>query len=435
MIDDRFGGRHSEANASAIASFEIAVWNVLAHRPQAAAGLDAAIAAAPDMIAAHALRGFCGVSLARRETIETARLHATQARMLLERQDGSTSERRLVAALDLAVAGRLLDAAAQLETRLGDTPGDLLAFKLSHGLRFMCGDAPGMLAAAETAASHWSRDMDGFGFLLGCRAFAFEENGSYREAETIGREAVALEPFDAWGAHAVGHVYEMQNLSVSGVRWLEQTRGIWSGCNNFSFHMAWHLSLCHMEQGRFDAALDMYDSHVRPISTDDFRDFSNAASLLLRLAQNEIDVGDRWDELAAIARRRADDTSLVFASLHYLLALLATGDLPTAATVVDALVVLASKADDQGRVARSVGSDVARALTGRRESRSLASIARGLGPLGGSKAQRDVFVRALIDLAVAAGDDSEAGFILASREKSDDRFERATRARFSSIAA
>jgi hypothetical protein len=227
----------------------------------------------------------------------------------------------------------------------------------------------------------------------------------------------------------------MQNQASQGIRWLEETRTMWSGCNNFSFHMAWHLALCHMEHGRFDVALDMYDAHVRPVPTDDFRDFSNAASLLLRLGQHEIDVGDRWDELAAIARQRADDTSLVFASLHYLLALLATGDIPTAGALVDALSARASKADDQALVVGEVGIDLAKALTGQRKNRLLSSLARGLGPVGGSGAQRDIFARALVDVAVKAADEAEARSILASREKSNDRFERATRARFSSIAA
>ena len=436
MIDDRFGGRHATANGASIEDFEGAVWNVLAHRPEAASHLDAALTASPDMIAAHALRGFCGVSLARRETILAARACAARARALFNQQDGSASERALVEALELAVSGRLLDAATRLDAHIDEAPRDLLAFKLSHGLRFMSGDARGMLAGAERVAGRWSASSEGYGFFLGCRAFALEENGFYSEAEAAGREAVACEPFDAWGAHAVGHVYEMQALAIAGARWLGETRGMWSGCNNFSFHMAWHLALCHLEQGDSGAALDLYDRHVRPVHTDDFRDFSNASSILLRLRQNGVAVGRRWDELADIARRRVDDTSLIFASAHYLLALLAVDDVGAARTLLSALAARMHEADDQAYVARSVGVDLGQALAKPWATApgARAQIARRLAPLGGSKAQRDVFARMLAEAASLAGDVAETRAILASREKTVDRFAGTVEARLAGTA-
>ena len=174
MIEDRFGGRHSQAADPAVAAFERAVWNVLAHRPDASIALDEATALSPDMVAAHALRGFSGVTLARRETIAAARDAYAHARALFEWQGGSAGERTLVEALELAVAGRLLDAAARLEAHCEQAPRDLLAFKLAHALRFMGGDARGMLASAHDVLKHWSADLDGYGFVLGCHAFALE---------------------------------------------------------------------------------------------------------------------------------------------------------------------------------------------------------------------------------------------------------------------
>lgn len=433
MIEDRFGGRHSQAGGAAVAEFETAVWNVLAHRPQATAALEAALAVTSDLIAAHALRGFCGVSLARRETLAAARVAAHEARAFLTGRTATANETALVEALELAVAGRLGDAAARLHAHLEDAPHDLLAFKLEHGLRFMIGDVKGMLASALRTSGSLSPQYDGYGFVLGCQAFALEESCRYREAEAVGRAAVEMEPFDAWGAHAVGHVYEMRKTPAEGVRWLEQTRATWSGCNNFAFHMAWHLALCHIEERRFDVALDLYDLHIRPLPTDDFRDFANAASMLRRMEQHEMKVGARWEELATLARRRADDTTLVFASLHYLLALIATGDNAAAAVLLAALTARAQVADDQGRAAHAVGVALALALTGRPRSRKEATaavLARELALIGGSKAQRDVFVRALVDVAMKAGDAGQARTILATRETPRDLFERDVFGRF-----
>jgi hypothetical protein len=410
------------------------VWNILAHRPAGAAALAEALAEEPDFVAAHALRGFAGVTLARSETIEAAHDDFSRAHTLLHRAGGTRSERALVEALGRAVEGRLLDAAACLDMHLQDSPRDLLAFKLSHSLRFLSGDTGGMLASTQAVLPFWSRAADGYGFVLGCHAFALEENGDMRSAESFGRNAVMCEPCDAWGAHAVGHVFEMQNRTHDGVRWLEDTRPVWTACNNFSFHMAWHLALCHISQDRADMALALYDTHVRPQPTDDFRDVANAVSLLWRLRQENVDVGDRWSELATLARRRACDTSLVFASLHHLLTLVAVGDAAHARKLIAELISRAlAPTNDQGPVAREIGVDLAQTLAAPLLGRAASSSgAPALDRLGGSRAQRDVFLRALALLAAEAGDAARMSAILPMRGRSgEDRFERLARGRLS----
>ena len=425
MIVDRFAGEHSTGSARSVAAFENAVWSVLAHRPQAAKSLDVALALDPTLTAAHALRGFCAVSLARRETIAAARRHLEQARAALSR-DASDGERALVEALALAVEGRLLRAAERLETRLSYHPHDILAFKLSHALRFMSGDAQGMLKATKSILSRWSNAQEGYGFLLGCHAFALEENGFYAQAEKAGRTAVEIEPFDAWGAHAVGHVHEMRATPDAGIDWLEQTRPLWAGCNNFGGHMAWHLALCHVEKGRFDAALDLYDREIRAAHTEDFRDIANAVSLLWRLRQEKAEVGRRWDELGEIARRRAEDATLVFASLHGLLAALGARDFRTAARIRANLAERAKGDGDQSSVASVVGLPIAAQLAGDDACRNAGQVVKSLAALGGSRAQRDIFLRAL---AAECSDTNEALAILNARGKTGDRFDRAMRAR------
>ena len=64
---------------------------------------------------------------------------------------------------------------------------------------------------------------------------------------------------------------------------------------------------------------------IRRHRTDDYRDISNATSLLMRLELEGMNVGRRWDELASLSEARVDDGCLVFADLHYMLALAAAG--------------------------------------------------------------------------------------------------------------
>jgi tetratricopeptide (TPR) repeat protein len=282
----------------------------------------------------------------------------------------------------------------------------------------MLGDAKGMLRASDRMLSTWSEDQPASGFLLGCHAFALEEHGYYDEAEKYGRLATLLQPEDSWGSHAVSHVYEMRGDTRAGIDWLEDSRSVWSRCNNFSFHMAWHLALLHMERGDHSRVLDLYDREIRPQPTDDFRDVANAVSLLWRLEHLGIHVGGRWSDLAEIVRRRRTDTTLVFASLHNLIALVALGDRSAAAELVMAMQVKAQGNDDQARVAAEVGLPLARAITGMgSEQGALDRIALQTPRVGGSNAQRDLFILALAESASRRGDTQAFGRICQARRR------------------
>jgi tetratricopeptide (TPR) repeat protein len=269
----------------------------------------------------------------------------------------------------------------------------------------------------------------GRGFLLGCRAFALEELGDYAAAERTGRRAVEIEPEDAWGLHAVSHVHEMQGRTAEGIAWIERARPVWTACNNFGFHMAWHLALFHLELGDHARVLRLYDGEVRPSATDDFRDAANAASLLWRLETLGVAVGDRWEELKTVARTRRHDLTLAFASLHTLLTLVAVGDNGGARELVSAMQAKADEGDnDQAAVMDEVGIDLATTILDLAEHRAPRAdfdrLATRLHRIGGSNAQRDVFVLTLAAIAADRGNALALERILAVRRwlKRDDRF-------------
>lgn len=426
---DAYGFTHATTDAVALTAFAEAVWAVCAHRPQAGPALERALAADPQMAAAHALRGFASVVLARSECMAAARGHLALARTALGHRTPTIDEIALVEALALAVEGRLAASADRLEMRLAAAPDVLLLIKLSQALRFMRGDLAGMARLTTATIARVLPSMAGYGFVLGCHAFAQEESGDYARAERIGRAAVEREPHDAWGLHAVAHVYEMTGRPADGIAWLEATRAAWSGCNNFAFHVAWHLALFHLEAGDAERVLALYDAEVRPTPTDDFRDVANAVSLLWRLRQHGVDVGHRWDELAEIARRRRTETTLIFASLHNLLALKGSGDEAAARELAAAIAhhgLVGS--DDQAIVAGSVGAGVARVITeGTAGTVDAPDLAQHLVALGGSFAQRDVFLRTLAAAAAAGGDAGAARAVgeIRRRRRTPDRFDAA----------
>ena len=427
---DRFGTTHRSHDHRAVSAFGDAVAAIAAHRPDLAAAIDRALACDPDLVAAQALRGFGGVILARAETVAAARTARDAARTAAGKHDRLTgAEAALLEALDLALEGRLLAAAAILDRQLQHEPQALLLLKLSCALRFMGGDPQGMRRVTTCVLPAWRTDAAGFGFVLGCHAFALEETGDLAAAERAGIEAVEREPTDAWGLHAVAHVHEMTGRTADGIAWLDRTRPQWTGCNNFAFHLAWHLALFHLEQGDYETVLDVYDTEVRAVRTEDFRDIANAVSLLCRLRQYGVAVGDRWQELALVARRRRHDTTLVFATLHQLLALDAVGDRGAAGDVLLALQhIAAAEAGEQGRVAAAVGLPLACVLLSSGDNGqpclALEEIAVALQQLGGSHAQRDLFLRILLERAAHDDDAAALAGLLALRRamKRDDCF-------------
>ena len=290
-------------NPVALDALEKAVTSFLAHRSDLAGQLFAALAADPDLVAAQCLAGFSYLLLGRAELFPLARCAHESARTALLARGGTARERALADALGAWVNDGGMDkSAAILDAALAAEPCDAMSTKLVQSIGFMLGDAAGMRRSITAALDAWTPDMPGYGFMLGCHAFALEETGALAGAEMLGREALAREPDDVWGCHAVAHVYETRGEPAHGLAWLMLHEPRWDAVNNFARHMFWHRALFHLARNEADIALGLYDTNIRGAKTDDYRDVANAASLLLRLEARGLRVGDRWRELADIAR-------------------------------------------------------------------------------------------------------------------------------------
>jgi hypothetical protein len=203
-------------------------------------------------------------------------------------------------------------------------------------------------------------------------------------------------------------VHEMTGRAEEGQRWLMAGREDWRHCNNFASHMWWHLALFELELGHHTKVLAIYDDMMRAEATDDYRDIANATSLLMRLELDGVDVGGRWRELAQIAARRVDDHCVVFADLHYLLALCATHD-AAADTLIASMAGIARHEHETAMTARLVGVGMAEGIRAFARGDYVQSVA-SLEPirhdwqrLGGSHAQRDIFQQILIEASLRAG--------------------------------
>lgn len=418
----------ASARADAAAWMDVAS-AVLTHAGDAPDRIAAAEASLPGSPAVLAVKGLSLMLAGRRECRDAAGEAAACAQ---EAVAGSscTHDAAYVAALLAWRSGAPCRAATILDETLAAHPGDALALKLAQAIRFIRGDAAGMRASSD-AVSQFADSHPHAGYVHGCRAFALEETFAFDEALAAGRRALEMSEDDAWGLHAVAHVCEMTGRSEEGRRLIEANRHMTARCTTFRRHVEWHLALFELERGATDRALALYDEAIRAERTDDYRDVANAVSLLVRLQGEGVDVGERWDELAALAERRAADSCLTFADLHYVMALLADGRREAARKMVRRMGEGCAGIEGNG-AERNAGAPVAAGLMALAEGRADAALsdlltARShLASMGGSHAQRDVFVRLTVDAAVRGGRPDVAIALLEQRaaERGWDRFAR-----------
>lgn len=421
MYQDLSGDRLTIANNAARLAWNDTIEALLAHAAATPAHLARALEADPDFALAHAAKGLMLLSLARAELVDPARDCLARARLAMAARPVTRRERMVTEALALWLDDAPRRAAERLEAILDTHPFDVLALKLSHGLRFMLGDQAEMLASLHRVAPGFAETHPLAGYVAGCHAFALEEQGFYAEAERAGRRAVHLSPRDAWGRHAVAHVLEMTGRAEEGIAWLGDARS-WAHANNLRFHIVWHLALFRMERGEIGEVLRLYDEEVRAEETDDYRDIANGASLLARLDYAGVDVGQRWEELAAKAEGRIHDGRLVFADLHYALSLLGAGRCDGAEMIARSLVEEAhSHPDGARREAARSGALAAFGLIAFSEgdyaeaARLLGTARSSLLAIGGSHAQRDLFEQAYVESLIRAGQHDQAAEILGER--------------------
>lgn len=410
-----------------MSSLSSVVWALCAHRADTGDRLAAHLAAHPDDVEALCLKGFANLMLGRTDRLDAAAdAEAAARRVLAGRGDDDPRHRQLVDVLRAWRHDRPLEAADGFDRLLRDDPRDLLALKLQHSLYLMTGAPARMRASLERVLPAWDRADADTGFVLGCYAFALEETGDFARAERMGREAVARQPQDAWAIHAVAHVFESLGRAREGVAWLAAHESGYAGCNVFLGHVHWHRALLHLQLGEPGRALDIYDEHVAVPWTGDYRDMSNAVSLLWRLEHDGIDVGSRWQRLVTIAIGRVGDHRSAFALAHYVAALVHGGRVDAAASAVASMparVPRGASRDGQAAVVSEVARPLCEGIValhaghGADAYAALAPIASVLERIGGSNAQRDLFLLMLIESALAAGETRVAARAIATRQR------------------
>jgi hypothetical protein len=189
------------------------------------------------------------------------------------------------------------------------------------------------------ALPHWTAEMPGYASVLVMYAFALEENGQYRRAETIAQQALTLDPAHPGAIHVVAHVMEMQGRVHDGLAFLTALEPAWGQGTGLSVHLAWHRALFHLDANDAGSALAIYDAQIARADGADMSALADGSALLWRLKLQGFDLSDRWRLLAERWARQDMANARPFYVVHAMMAFVAAGRPALAMRLAEALPI------------------------------------------------------------------------------------------------
>ena len=406
MNQDAQGYHLSGATAAGVTTYDEAVRAFNLVCGDAVGLFDAARQAAPDFVMAHLGKAWV-LAAANDPGL------MTQASLLVEtarRLPLNDREQAHLAALSHSVQGSRAAAVAVLDRHLMHYPFDLLAHQAAVLADGFLGRFHWIRDRSARALPLWSEDQPGYATLLAFHGFGLEEAGDYARAEAESRAAADLEPLSFWPHHTVAHVMEMTGRPEDGVGWMAAREALWSTPGHANqVHIWWHQALFHIELGQYDAALALYDGPIRATQRPLSLSLTNGSALLWRLDTLGCDIGDRWQELAALWQDHADGKCLVFSDIHAAMAELRSGQESLVERRLAAMRQTAASGVEAAGLYRTVGIPIVNGLAAFNRGDYdqavdwLLPVRVDLWQIGGSHAQRDVIDWTLAEAAVRAG--------------------------------
>ena len=429
MIRDERGLPLSTNSAEAASLFDRSVEHWLKFHNDTMALAGRMLAADPNFVLGHCFKGYLLLSASnpafRTEIATTLAAAEAGAAVVTER------ERQHVAAFAAWASGALDRSFGIWQQLLDAYPTDLLAARICDTSWFRHGQTAKILAQADRLAPRWSPELPGYDLFRTIWAFAHEEAGDTANAEGAVDEAIEHDRTNYFAHHVKAHVLEMECRPLEGRDWLESQVEHWSFGNQLIHHLWWHRALMELELGDLDAVLESYDRNIRNLdepmtkaTPDHFIDLQNAPAILWRLEQMGVDIDERWRELADKAEARIGHVGHPLQVPHLMMALAATGRAEAAERFLCALrEVAADTASWTAPAIANVILPVCEATLAHRQG-EYARVVSLLAPrrehirlLGGSNAQRDLFMQMLVDAAMKDGRRDIVGEIIAEETR------------------
>jgi tetratricopeptide (TPR) repeat protein len=399
---DRYGQPLSSRSAAAVAHYVSGIDRLLAAEAGAQEALRQALAIDEGFALAHAalalIRQGQGAAEAARQSAAQA---LTYVRGLTQR------ERQHVGVITTWVGGNASLALTLAREHLRDYPRDAVVLSLGEFLLTRSGRQDRhqqALAHLSQLAPHYGEDW----YFLGLYSFIHHELDRFEEARRLAERSLALYPRTGLAAHSLAHVFYETNAHASGMAFLEEWMAVYEPVAPMHCHLAWHLALHALAMGHYARVEALYDRAIRPGVAHGRTAMYDAASLLWRCQLYGCTRGPLpWDEVCALAVRAADHPGMAFVDANAALALAAGGDEAALGRLCDGL----RRLEAQGHP--TAGAIVLPLVQGaaafaRRDYhdaiRWLEPIVEPLVRIGGSNAQREVFVDTLLEAYLRAGE-------------------------------
>ncbi|XP_060044784.1 tetratricopeptide repeat protein 38 isoform X2 [Erinaceus europaeus] len=312
-------------------------------------------------------------------------------------------ERLHVSAVETFSKGNFAKACELWEQILRDHPTDMLALKFSHDAYFYLGYQEQMRDSVARIYPFWTPTIPLSSYVKGIYSFGLMETNFYDQAEKLAKEALSINPTDAWSVHTIAHIHEMKAEVQDGLDFMQRSEPHWKDSDMLACHNYWHWALYLIEKilpslQSSGAMLDVVDS----------------CSMLYRLQMEGVAVGERWQHILPVTQKHSRDHVLLFNDAHFLMASLGAQDLQTTEDLLTSLREASESPEEncQLHLARDVGLPLCQALVEAQNGcpdrvvELLLPIRYRVVQIGGSNAQRDVFNQLLIHAALNCTSDS-----------------------------
>jgi tetratricopeptide (TPR) repeat protein len=326
MLADRYDLPLSTASASARDAYVQGCELSLTLYPGAIAAFDRAIATDPAFALAYAGKAQVLMREGDVTGARAAQCAATEVAAGLPAREASH-----IAFFDLVFAGQTDPAIVALHAHLTAWPRDALVLSSAAnpngliGASGRIGQKHQIAVLMESLAPHYGDDF----WFLAHHAMALSEDGQLTAARPKIERSVAANPNNAHGAHTFAHVcYESGDLDTARAflsSWLASYP-----CDGFFHgHVSWHLSLCELQAGNWNAASRLYrDALARDRhSGGPQQRISDATAFLWRseLAGHQRNAA-AWREMYEYADGALPRPGSGLADLHVILAQAVMGD-------------------------------------------------------------------------------------------------------------
>ena len=164
--------------------------------------------------------------------------------------------------------GKGTEAIKLVHEHLAEFPTDTLAMRVAQRL-YMLGcfgagvpDFPNHLMALMSRVAPANGDDWAF---LGQYAFAHHETNQPEKAMDLALRSLDGNPQNAVASHSVTHSYFEQGDAANGVGGWVTGSMVSTAAPHITPTLSWHLALFELAQGRYGQALDLYETHIRPV--------------------------------------------------------------------------------------------------------------------------------------------------------------------------